>query len=275
MKQFLYLLACLSLLVSCNKQKSQGGIKTYKAGTEITGELSGEVVFAGNGIHNYYDIAITNDYYAFLDYYSDTLLQVRNKNDFSLYQIEPREKDTFSIAYPSFTKYDYANNKNRISIWDNDSHQLKRIDLDQTQTSPSVSAELISMTNFISGNICTNCCITSKELYAVSFNPGKPQVFFSSNKITGQYAVPGYPRITVPMPDDVLRKAYASDLVINEEKGVIVAALRFIDGINFYDLNCDMTASVSFADYYTIPVPDITNKYLDAEQSKKMLYRYL
>ena len=67
MKQFLYLLACLSLLVSCNKQKSQGGIKTYKAGTEITGELSGEVVFAGNGIHNYYDIAITNDYYAFLD----------------------------------------------------------------------------------------------------------------------------------------------------------------------------------------------------------------
>ena len=58
MKQFLYLLACLSLLVSCNKQKSQGGIKTYKAGTEITGELSGEVVFAGNGIHNYYDIAI-------------------------------------------------------------------------------------------------------------------------------------------------------------------------------------------------------------------------
>lgn len=269
MKQFLYLLACLSLLVSCNKQKSQGGIKTYKAGTEITGELSGEVVFAGNGIHNYYDIAITNDYYAFLDYYSDTLLQVRNKNDFSLYQIEPREKDTFSIAYPSFTKYDYANSKNRISIWDNDSHQLKRIDLDQTQTSPTVSAELISMTNFISGNICTNCCITSKELYAVSFNPGKPQVFFSSNKITGQYAVPGYPRITVPMPDDVLRKAYASDLVINEEKGVIVAALRFIDGINFYDLNCDMTASVSFADYYTIPVPDITNKYLDAEQSKK------
>ena len=30
-----------------------------------------------------------------------------------------------------------------------------------------------------------------------------------------------------------------------------------------------MTGSVSFADYYTIPVPDISNKYLDAEQSKK------
>jgi len=50
---------------------------------------------------------------------------------------------------------------------------------------------------------------------------------------------------------------------------VIVAALRFIDCINFYDLNCDMTSSISFADYYTIPVADITNTYLDAENSKK------
>lgn len=271
MKQLLCLLTCLSLLLACSNSKNKDGIRTYKANTDITNKLSGEVVFDGNETFNYYDIAITDDYYAFMDYYSDTLLQVRNKKDFSLYQIEPREKDTFFIAYPSFTKYDYINKnkKNAISIWDNDSQMLKRIDLNQKQASPSVLVETTPLSDYGSGNNCTNCCISSKKLYAISFSPGKPQVFYSDNTTTGQYIVPGYPQITVPIPNDVLRKAYASDLTLNEEKGVIVAALRFIDCVNFYDMNCDMTASVSFADYYTIPVPDISNKYLDAEQSKK------
>lgn len=269
MKQFLYLLAGLLFFASCNKQKNKDGIHTYKASTKITAQLSGDVVFAGNSTYNYYDIAITDDYYAFLDYYSDTILQVRKKSDFSLHQIGPRERNTFSTAYPTFTKYDYVNHKNRISIWDNESYLLKRIDLDQNQTTPMISIDSIPMTDFVSWNANTNCCITSKELYAVSFIPSKPQVFFSSNKITGEYAVPGYPPITVPIPEGVLKQAYNSDLVVNEEKGVIVAALRFIDCINFYDLNCDMTSSISFADYYTIPVADITNTYLDAENSKK------
>ena len=269
MKQLLCLLTSLSVFFACSTPNSKDSVKTYKATTDITGELSGEVIFAGQGIHNYYDVAITNDYYAFMDYYSDTFLQIRSKKDLSLHGIGEREKDTFIIAYPSFTKYDYINknNKNKVSVWDNDSRKLKRMDLDQT--SPALSAESESMSDYGLKDGCTNCCITPKELYAVQFNPHKPQVFFSSNKTNGQYAVPGYPQITVPIPATVLQKGYASDLTLNEEKGVIVAALRFIDCVNFYDMNCDMTASVSFADYYTIPVPDITNKYLNAEQSKK------
>lgn len=271
MKQLLYLLISLSLFIACSESKNNTGIRTYKANTEITGKLSGEVIFAGYETHNYYDMAITDDYYAFMDYYSDTLLQIRNKKDLSLYQMEPREKDTFYTAYPSFTKYDYTHNgkKNTISIWDNDLHKLKRIDLNETKESPLVSAEADLLSEYNPGKGFTNCCITPKELYAVSFNPVKPQVFYSSNKTTGQYAVPGYPEIKVPLAGDVHRKAYTSDLTVNEEKGVIVAALRFIDCVNFYNTNCEMTCSVSFADFYTLPVSGITNKYLDAEHSKK------
>lgn len=271
MKQLLYLLVCLAVTFACSDSKNKAGIKTYKADTAITGRLSGKVVYAGQEEHNYYDIAITDNYYAFMDYYSDTLLQVRNKTDFSLYQFELREKDTFSIAYPAFTKYDYVskNKADAITIWDNELNRLKRIDLSKTEASPLVSVHSTSITENGWSSNSTNCCITSKDLYAVSFNPRKPQVFYSSDKKNGEYAVPAYPKITVPLPNDVKQKAYASDLVVNEEKGVIVAALRFIDCINFYNLNCDMTGSVSFADYYSIPIADITNKHLDAERSKK------
>lgn len=271
MKQLVCFLTCLSVFLSCSDSKNKGAVKTYKVDTDITNTLPGQVVFAGQDVHTYYDINITDDYYAFMDYYSDTLLQVRDKNDFSLYQIEMKEKDTFFISYPSFTKYDYVNKnkKNAITIWDNDSHLLKRVDLNQTQSSPFISGETNSLSEYTPGGGFTNCCLTASDLYAVSFSPGKPQVFYSSNGTSGQYAVPAYPKITVPMPDNVRREAYVSDLVVNEEKRVIVAALRFIDCVNFYNLNCEMTGSVSFGDYYTIPVPDITNKHLDAEQSKK------
>ena len=79
MKQLLCLLTSLSVFFACSPLTAKTRVKTYKATTDITGELSGEVIFAGQGIHNYYDVAITNDYYAFMDYYSDTLLQIRSK----------------------------------------------------------------------------------------------------------------------------------------------------------------------------------------------------
>ena len=271
MKQSLFLLSILFLVVSCSGDRSKGSVKNHQIKTTITGELSREIVFQGNNRHNYYDIAITDDYYAFMDYYSDTLLQVRNKEDFSLHQIELREKDTFVISSPHFTKYDFTCNKmkNGISVWDNDSHSLKRINLDATQAAPLVTVNSTSSFEFTPGDGCTNCCITPDKTYAVMFNPDRSQVFYSADKTGGLYKVPPYPVIKVPMIDDVRRRAFASDLVVNEEKGVIVAALRFIDSVNFYDLNGNMTDAISFADYYSIPVADITNKYMDAEHSKK------
>lgn len=271
MKQLLFLLSIFFCVVSCSDNKSRNAVKNHRIKTNVTGELSGEIVFQGNNLHNYYDIAITKDYYAFMDYYSDTLLQVRHKKDFSLYQINLREKDTFVISSPSFTKYDFGCNKmeNEISVWDNDSHRLMRINLEDTRAMPQVAVNSISSFEFAPGDGCTNCCITPDKTYAVMFNPDQSQVFYSAEKTGGLHKAPAYPTIKVPMIDDIKRRAFVSDLVVNEEKGVIVAALRFIDSINFYDLNCEMTGSISFADYYSIPIADITNKYMDTERSKK------
>ena len=95
MKQLLCLLTSLSVFFACSTPNSKDSVKT----TDITGELSGEVIFAGQGIHNYYDVAITNDYYAFMDYYSDTLLQIRSKKDLSLHGIGEREKEGCRLSY--------------------------------------------------------------------------------------------------------------------------------------------------------------------------------
>ena len=51
MKQLLCLLTSLSVFFACSTPNSKDSVKTYKATTDITGELSGEVIFAGQGIH--------------------------------------------------------------------------------------------------------------------------------------------------------------------------------------------------------------------------------
>lgn len=271
MKQLCFFLACLASFISCKDAKTKGAFELQKVSTEATGEIRGEVILPAAGIRNYYDVAITDDYFAFMDYDSDTLLQVVRKSDLSLTRIGLRERDTFRISYPSFAKYDFKNKgkKNAITIWENELSRLNRIDLDSNPSGSIVTPDTIPLISVSQSAECTNSCITQHDTYSVAFNPGKPSVFFSWNPSNGQYRVPPYPEIDVPMPNDVRNRAFASDLVVNEEKGVIVAALRFINSVQFYNLNCDRTQAVSFGDYYIVPIADITGEHLDGERSTK------
>ena len=61
MKQLVCFLTCLSVFLSCSDSKNKGAVKTYKVDTDITNTLSGQVVFAGQDVHTYYDINITDD----------------------------------------------------------------------------------------------------------------------------------------------------------------------------------------------------------------------
>lgn len=257
------------LLVACQQKKGKGNF--YNLSTEITKEISGEVIRPDNGYCLFYDIAITNDYFAFLDYDSDTLLQVFNKKDFSLHLIALRETDTFGISHPAFVKYDSFNKdkKNTVTIWNNDAYCLKRIDLDNTTAAPFATEEVGTLPLSQIGSYCYNPCITPKYLYAAPYAPGKASVFFSDNPTGGVYSVPAYPPLEKFLPENILKEAYASDLVVNEEKERIVAALRFVSSINFYDMNCDIQGAACYGDYYTIPIADITGKFLDAEHSTK------
>lgn len=269
--RYILLIAFLAAFASCGQQEKTRGVRSTNISMEIKKEISGEVILPDNGSCHYYDVAVTNDYYAFLDYYSDTLLQVLDKKDFSLYRMGMREIDTFTISHPSFPKYDYANKgkKNAITIWDNETFRLKRIDLDRKEPAQLVTADITALPISSRGNGCTNACITERETYTMPFNPDRPFVFISDNRRNGVYRVPPFPELSNYLPADILREAYASDLVINEEKDVIVAALRFVSSVNFYDMNCDMTSTACFGEYYTIPVADITGKHMDAEQSIK------
>lgn len=271
MNKYVLSVLCIAALAACNQQRENQAVETRTISREITKEISSEILLAGDATCNYYDMAITADYYAFLDFNSDTLLQIRRAKDLSLYQIGMREVDTFALSHPYFVKYDYQNRKqkNAITIWNNDNAYLSRIQIDDTQSLPFVTASntALPVTNSGAGSI--NCCLTKDETYAMSLLQGKPSPFFSDNPKTGTYHVPAFPKLEEFLPGDVLKSAYACDLVMNEEKGVIVAALRFISGVNFYSLNGDLTDAVCFGEYYSIPIADITGKYMDAERSVK------
>lgn len=258
------------LLGGACQQKKEGG-NFHNLSTEITKEISGEVICPDNGHCRFYDIAITDDYFAFMDYESDTLLQVFNKRDFSLHLIALRETDTFKISYPEFVKYDYANKgkKNAVTIWDNEAYRLRRIDLDNTAAAPFTAEDSGPLPLSQSGTYCYNPCITQKYLFAPAYLPGKASVFFSDNPTGGIYNVPPYPLLEDYLPENILTETYASNLIVNEEKDRIVAALRFVSSVNFYDMNCDILGAACYGDYYSIPIADITGKFLDAEHSTK------
>lgn len=265
-----FLAIALVVFVSCEGNKSrQSG--SHNISTEIKKNIRGEVILPDNGSCNYYDIAVTEDYYAFLDYYSDTILQVLDKKDFSLREIGLREKDTFTIAYPSFAKYDYANKgrKNAITLWENEKFQMKRIDLDNLSIAPFVTSDSLPLPIEMNVAGSTNACILSNRAFTVPFHINKPSVFISGNKTNGIFHVPPFPDLKNYLPEKVLRQAYASDLVVNEKKDRVVAALRFVSSVNFYNLNGDLQSAACYGEHYTIPVADITGKYMEVDHSIK------
>lgn len=265
-----FLVLTLVVFASCGDRKNkQSG--SHNISTEIKKNIRGEVILPDNGSCNYYDIAVTDDYYAFLDYYSDTILQVFDKKDFSLRQIGLREKDTFTIAYPSFAKYDYANKgkKNAITLWENEKFQMKRIDLNNLSVAPFVTGDSLPLPIDINVAGSTNACILPNRAFTVPFHMNKPSVFISGNKTNGIYHVPPFPDLKNYLPEKVLGQAYLSDLVVNEEKDRVVAALRFVSSVNFYNLNCDLQSAACYGEHYTIPVADLTGKYMDIDHSTK------
>lgn len=269
MKQYVWVIIMSLLLSSCGeKRKSKKTFRSYSIPTQIDQQLSGEVVLESDRIGNFYDIAITDDYYVFLGYYSDTLVHVYTKKDLSPYLVGLRESKRPTFEFPSFIKYNYENKgeKNVIDVWDNDMRNIKHYQLNDASSAPYLVTSAKPFTEkFRASN---SCSITRDEIYGVAFSPSRPATYYSFNEKAGYYHVVPYPVIPGFTSTETNRTLYSGSICVNEEKGVIVAALRFVNSVNFYNLNCDIIEAPAFGESYIYPVESYKNEF-DIQKSTK------
>lgn len=282
MKKYLFVTIIAFLFVTCGKQTSKRErFGSSSISVKIDKQIKGEVLLDKDKVHNFYDISITDDYYAFLSYYSDTLIFSFNKKDLSSYLFSLRDVKRPTYEFPSFVKYNCNNKgrKNVIDVLDNDILQIKHCCLEDALSSPLMT---ITTSALPAGYIPSNSCsITKDEYYLVAYFPTKSGNFYSLNETTSYYQVKPYPVIPGFRSQDTNKALYTSSICVNEDKGVIVAGLRFINGINFYDLNCDPTKAFIFGDHHLFPTIGINDNtpiqgnvkhFIDVASTDKFVY---
>ncbi|MDL2245021.1 TolB-like 6-bladed beta-propeller domain-containing protein [Parabacteroides sp. OttesenSCG-928-J18] len=263
MKKIVLFVVSLLICFSCQKKGND------TVSLKIDCRLTGEVLLAGGNHCRFHDLAIVGDYYIFLSNQGDTLISVYSRHDMSFIGAGMQEGEPSVRLYPSFVHYNYAEReeKNRISVWNN---TLRRIDqYDLRKTDDTVFTPVAS-TSFDKKMIESRFpLITEEETYAVGLTPNPGTIFFSFHPRTGFYHVPAYPLIPHLDYRRTRSNPHASAICVNEEKGVIVAAARYINIVNFYDLNGDMIKPMPYGDSFIFPEFDPSGEVHNVEKSIK------
>lgn len=269
MKKYL-LLSLLFLSLAACKNKKEDLPFSYHISAEANKQLKGEVLLAGTGHPCYNDLQVTEDYYVLLDAYGDTLLYVYNKKDLSLSRIGLNKEEKSPFLPPYIVKYDYRNKdkKNQLTIWDNKAFTSSVYDLDRLDSLSHLSGSTSRLhTDQVYSRFCV---ITEKEIYGIPLTTGKKDVgFYSFNPRAGYYYVPAFPVMIGADKAFMRSNIYAPVLGVNEERGRIVAPMRYINTINLYDLNCDRIRSVTFGQDLIFPVLSESDGSHDMEASTK------
>lgn len=269
MKKYLLLALLFLSAVSCQDKKEDLPF-SYHLSAKVNKQLTGEVLLPGDHHPCYDDLQVTEDYYVLLDAYGDTLLYVYRKNDLSLTGVGLNKEEKNPFLPPYIVKYDYRNRdkKNRLTLWDNKAFTTSRYDLDRLESSSDLSG---STTRLHVNQVYSRfCVITEKEIYGVPLTAEKKDVgFYSFNPRTGYYYVPAFPVMIGADRAFMRSNIYAPVLCVNEEKDRIVAPMRYVNTINFYDLNCDRFRSVTLGEDLLFPVLRETDGSHDVEASRK------
>jgi len=269
MKKYLLLSLLFILVISC-KDKKEDLPFSYHISAEVNKQLTGKVLLAGENNPCYNDLQVTEDYYVLLDAYGDTLLYVYSKKDLSLVSIGLNKEEKNPFLPPYIVKYDYRNKdkKNHLTIWDNKAFYSSIYDLDRLDLSSNLSGNTTRL--HIDQVYSRFCVITEKDIYGVPLTTEKKDVgFYSFNPRAGYYYVPAFPVMIGADKAFMRSNIYAPVLCVNEKKDRIVAPMRYINTINFYDLNCDRFRSVTLGEDLIFPVLSESDGSHDAEASRK------
>ena len=268
MKNILFIhLLCLLLFACSQKDKS---FHIYNIDIRSNQLLIGEILLSGTDSCLYYDLQITDSFWVFLDYKSDTVIQVfehSSKLD-RPYSYALRGKDKNEFFNPEFTKSISFQN-NVVSLVD-DKLFFKEIALDKKENDCISS---VSKTKLIGENGVHDLIrsieynYTEQELYAVSLGKNVISQFYFFNPDSGYYWVDPYPKVNIPFPEKSV--LYKTNLCVNERKKSIVSALRLMNNLQFYNLRGEMLSAVTFGDSLFFPKIDANNKAIDILNSTK------
>ncbi|GHU57314.1 hypothetical protein FACS189411_10600 [Bacteroidia bacterium] len=233
MKKIYYTIVVLMILTACNSgTKSEYNVNPDKGKT-----IKNTVIATHKD--TYYDIQITDSFVAFLDYKSDTVVQIYKKDDFSkLHQFVLREGANGKFVSPKFTKSDQLD-KHTNSLLLVDNNYLKTLQLNPNQEGESVSIQTAKLSSKLTNSIQYN--FITDNILAVSTMDNVNNLFYYFG--SGEYywvkpepaLLPNYKNIP---------NVFASNLCVNESVNSIACALRFVNIIQFYSLDAEKTVSI-------------------------------
>jgi hypothetical protein len=220
-----------------------------------------------SGKDTYYDIQITDSFAVFLDYQSDSVIQIYKKDDFSkLYQVGIKKEGPNGWgANLKFTKSDTLNrHSNSLLLMDNRFSNEVRLSVNKSgEISPSQTCllppYLVNSTNYN---------LTSTDILGVPIdnNANTLFYFYSSNQY---YRVK--PETVLPSYFSSISNVYLTNLCANEKEQRIVSALRFVNYIQFYDFDASLKTSVIIGDSIAFPKLDSRYNEIDILNTRKYI----
>lgn len=261
MKKYFLIVPVIAFLFSCVEERKR---VTVQLSIVPEKHLQGEVICKGGNRLNYYDLTLTDDYMAFLDYDSDTVLQIYPKDNlYTCAQSVIREvvnKEQYTP--PFFINYNYTDKDypNAITIHDSDRQQVTQFLIPSNGQNDTIQSQTVHLsdqrTEYQELIFTHDLSITKEEVYAAPFYGRNGFLFYFFSSDSGFYWVDAYPPLTdkkLSMHTDIL---YFPILQVNEQKGSVVAGLRYINSLQFYDMRGNLTKDIILGDHYVFPQPD-------------------
>lgn len=204
--------------------------------------LKGNILLEGRADKRYDEVGLTDSYLILLDRKSDTIIQVFKKDDLShLHAFALKGYGSTYFSSPEFVRSNTKDAAGKDEFWIVDNRlTFNRVQI--TTDSLCSDHKYISIYDLMPS---TYYNITSKEIYAVPIV--EKDVFGSfcyANEKDGVYWV------DPPKEEKAYRLcksiAYLPNLCVNERQNSVVAALRFFNRIDFYDLKGTYQRSVTY-----------------------------
>lgn len=209
--------------------------------------LEGNLLMKGNSSVCYDGIGLTESYLVLLARGCDTIIQVFDKDDLSrLHAFALKGMGASYFTNPEFVKMNTKAPAGKDEIWIADNQLV----FTRVSIADSLCFERMRIpASFAS----THYNITSKELYAVPFNKkGVLSPFYYMNENDGYYWME--PPKVEKNYRSCMNTAYLPNLCVNERQNSVVAALRFFNQIDFYDLGGTYQRSFTYGKEPIVPL---------------------
>lgn len=226
---------------------------------EEKSELTGSLLLKGKVGTHYDEVGLTDSYLVLLDRKNDTIIQVFKKNDLSYsHAFALKGYGATYFSNPEFMKSNFKVPSDKDEVWIVD-NQLTFNRVWVEGDSLCFDRNYIQIPELVPS---THYNVTTKEVYAVPIvrkNVFAP--FCYANEEEGSYWV------DPPKEEKRYRAcrniAYLPNLCVNERQGRVVAALRFFNRIDFYDLNGTFEKSFTYGDESFVPSLTADGKEVD------------